>query len=109
MGSGKLEDTGRPVAFVHYVFTKNSKTKISKSLYKHRQVSPSRVWTQSPFQRFVDGYSTLQGTDRVKVCEVVCKTPISLADLLSTRGKLNLSVQKDAIFGAVSLIMFFCL
>ena len=53
--------------------------------------------------------STLQGTDIVKVCEVVRKTPISLADLLSTRGKLNPSVQKDAIFGAVSLIMFFCL
>ena len=107
VGSGKLEDTGRPVAFVHGIFTLkptlvNHYMNIVRFLHLECGLShPSKdLWMAT---------STLQGTDIVKVCEVVRKTPISLADLLSTRGKLNPSVQKDAIFGAVGLIMFFCL
>jgi hypothetical protein len=51
--------------------------------------------------------STMKGIEREKGCEIVRKTPMTPSLLLQIKSKLDFARQRDAIFWAACLLMFF--
>lgn len=60
-----------------------------------------------PFEQSWLVKTTIKGIEREKGCEVRRKAPITPQMLLSMKDKLNLTSQRDAIFWAACLTMFF--